>query len=294
MAAKYGHLVKKLNFREGSGKTGKTGNADCYVNVNGSEMQGIKLNFSFGYYSHKGVWFPGSSGLHQHSYGEVFLFSGVDYNHPNAFGAEIEMQIGKGNRTYSIDSPSVVVIPPGLPHSLPVTRKVQKPFAFLHIGLDEENKYEKVESSGKAGAPGKMYSKLVKKMELKDMKRESGGNADYIAGYGGKMLEGLNTNFTWALHTGTGYWHEHDPHVHTYDEILVFVGLDPSRPEYLGAEIEIGMGKEGEKHVFDTSTVVVAPGGFIHCPLNTRKVEKPYGFSAICLNGEHVTTWLGK
>ncbi len=106
-------------------------------------------------------------------------------------------------------------------------------------------------------------------------------------------MEGFNLNFTWAFHTGLGKWHEHDPHVHPNDEALVFVGLDPDNPDYLGAEIEIAMGKEQEIHVFDTPTVVVAPGGLVHCPLITRKVDKPYSFSAISLNTEHKTTWLG-
>jgi hypothetical protein len=84
-----------------------------------------------------------------------------------------------------------------------------------------------------------------------------------------------------------------DPHVHPSDEALLFVGCDPKRSGYLGAEIQIEMGQERETHVFDYPAVVVAPVGFVHCPLITRKVEKPYIFSAICLNTTHDTTWLG-
>lgn len=139
------------------------------------------------------------------------------------------------------------------------------------------------------------YSHLVKKLNIRDTQRKAGGNADYIAGFGGKDLEGLNLNFTWAVHTGLGDWHEgRDPHVHPYDECLLFVGLDPENPDYLGAEIEIGMGEEGEIQVVDSPTVVVVPAGLVHGPLITRKVDQPYGFSAICLNGEHTTEWLGK
>jgi hypothetical protein len=294
VASKYGHMLKKLKFCEGSGKTGKTGNADYYVSMNGKDLEGLKLNFTWGYYSHKGDWYPGNNGLHQHPSDEALLFTGLDFNNPDSFGAEIEMEMGKGNRTYSFNSPTVVVVPAGLPHSLPVTRKIKNPYAFLHIGLASENEYSKIDPTGKPGVPGKVYSKLVKNMVLKDMKRKSGGNADYIAGYGGKTLEGLHLNFTFAFQKGLGYWHERDPHVHSYDEILLFVGMDPSKPDYLGAEIEIAMGKEEEKHVFDTPTVIVAPGGFVHCPLITRRVDKPWAFSAICLNGEHDTKWLGK
>ena len=134
---------------------------------------------------------------------------------------------------------------------------------------------------------------LVKKMNIRDTNRVKGGNADHIAGFGGKDLEGLNMNFTWAIHRATGDWHDgQDPHVHTYDELLNFVGLDADNPDYLGAEIEIYL--DGEKHIIDSPTTVVLPANLIHGPFITRKVDQPFGFNAICLNGEHSTTWLGK
>lgn len=139
------------------------------------------------------------------------------------------------------------------------------------------------------------YGHLVKKMNVRETKRTSGGNADFISGFGGKDLEGLNLNFTWAIHQALGDWHGgQDPHVHDYDEVLMFVGLDPKNPDYLGAEIEISFGEEGETHVVDCPSVVVLPANVIHGPLVTKKVDQPYGFSAICLNGEHDTKWLGK
>ena len=77
------------------------------------------------------------------------------------------------------------------------------------------------------------YGHLVKKMDMRDTQRKSGGNADFINGFGGKDLEGLALNFTWAIHKGLGDWHGgRDPHVHPYDECLVFVGLDPDNPGY--------------------------------------------------------------
>jgi hypothetical protein len=291
-ATKYGHMFKKLKFREGSGKTAGTGNADHIVSMKGPELEGLKMEFSWGFYSQPGKWYPENEGLHVHPADEMLLFSGLDYSKPDYLGASLEMSLGEENRNFSFDKPTVVIIPKGLPHSLPVTRKVEKPFSFLMVGLAADNKYTPVKAKKAAGED--KIANLVKPLTLKDMKRKSGGNADFIAGYGGKTLEGLNLNFTFAFHTGLGYWHERDPHVHSYDEILLFVGLDPARPEYLGAEIEVAMGEEEEKHIFNTSTVIIAPGGFVHCPLITRKVEKPYGFSAICLNGEHDTKWLGK
>ena len=42
-----------------------------------------------------------------------------------------------------------------------------------------------------------------------------------------------------------------------------------------GAEVEVYMGPEKEKHVINTSTIVVIPPGTYHCPIEISKVDKP-------------------
>ncbi len=282
---KYGHLVKKLSYHKAP-----HGNLTW---PKGSDLEGLNLNFAFAYTSFAGEWTPGRTGGHIHSYGEVFVYTGLDYNHPNDLGAEIEVVMGDEGEKYQFDNTTVVIIPPGLHHNPVVTRKADKPYAALVISLNGEDEYTDLPERRSPFTTGEKYAHLVKKLEMRDIHRKSGGNADIIAGWNGKDMKGFELNFTWAFHTGLGAWHEHDPHVHPGDEALLFVGLDPDNPDYLGAEIEIAMGKEQEKHIFNTPTVVVAPGGFVHCPLITRKVEKPYGFSAISLSNGHDTKWLG-
>ena len=153
------------------------------------------------------------------------------------------------------------------------------------------------------------YRHLVKPLSVgrMDMQAEEGvpegafamgpGNADKLVWLNGRdHLEGLNVNFTWGFYSGVGDWHTGlDPHTHPYPECLVFVGLDPTNIEYLGAEIEIALGEEQEKHTFDKPTVVVVPAGLPHCPVVTKKVDNPkgFGFYLISLGAEPETTWLG-
>ena len=283
---KYGHLVKKLNFQE-MPPFGKV------VWLMGSDLEGLNLNFAWCCTSFVGEWTPGRTSGQVHPYGECFIFTGLDYDHPNDLEAEIEIAMGEEGEKHVFDSPTVVVVPPGFPHNPMVTRKADKPYGGLIISLNGEHKFTDLPERSGPLPTGDKYAHLVQKMELRDMKRKSGGNADFIAWWSGKDMEGFNLNFTWAFHTGLGAWHEKDPHVHPNDEALLFVGLDPDNPDYLGAELEIAMGEEQEIHVFNTPTVVVAPKGLVHCPLITRKVDKPYSFSAISLNTEHETTWLG-
>jgi hypothetical protein len=123
------------------------------------------------------------------------------------------------------------------------------------------------------------------------------GNADVNRWLNGRdHLEGVGLNFSWGFYTGLGDWHPGmDPHIHPYPECLVFVGLDPGRPEYLGAEIQYCLGKELEIHTFDKPSVVVAPAGFLHCPSVTLDVTSPIGYSffIISLGADPTTRWLG-
>jgi len=123
------------------------------------------------------------------------------------------------------------------------------------------------------------------------------GNADSIYWLNGRdHLEGLALNFSWGFYTGLGDWHPGmDPHVHPYPECLVFVGLDPDNPEYLGAKMQYCLGKELEIHKFDKPSVIIAPAGFLHCPSVTLDVTSPIGYSffIISLGAEPTSRWLG-
>lgn len=57
----------------------------------------------------------------------------------------------------------------------------------------------------------------------------------------------------------------------------------------MGAKIQYCLGKELEIHTFDKPSVVVAPGGFLHCPSVTLDVTSPIGYSffIISLGADH-------
>jgi hypothetical protein len=288
---KYGHLIKKLAYHELPG--GAKGKPEYITWPKGADLEGLNVSFVWGYHNKVGPWGVGGKYGHVHPYGEVFVFTGLDYDNPNTLGAELELLLGEEGEEHIIAAPSIVVLPAGVSHMPMVTKKVGKPFGFLAISVNGEEKTEELTKRGKAFPLANKYGDLITRMEMRDLHRKMGGNADFIGFWSGKNTPGFNLNFTWAFHTGTGAWHEHDPHVHPNDEALVFVGLDPEKPDYLGAEIEFRFGEEQEVHVFDTPSVVIAPKGLVHCPLITRKVDKPYAFTAICLAHEHDTTWLG-
>jgi hypothetical protein len=70
----------------------------------------------------------------------------------------------------------------------------------------------------------------------------------------------------------------HGPHKHRDPEVLVALGTDPNHPHELGAEYEVFMGPEMEKHVINQPSLVFIPGNFIHCPFRVTKVTRPFIF----------------
>lgn len=99
-------------------------------------------------------------------------------------------------------------------------------------------------------------------------------------------LNGFNCSiiYAYAFKTGiTGL--STKPHVHDYDEAIFFIGSEPRNFSELGAEVEFAIGNEEEKHVFDKPTAVVIPRGLPHCPIVTKRIDKPYLCMAVSLTG---------
>jgi len=84
------------------------------------------------------------------------------------------------------------------------------------------------------------------------------------------------------------------PHTHDYHELLCFIGGDPTNIEDFGAEIEICLGEEQEKHTITSTTVVSIPPGLVHCPLIVKKLDKPVVFLEISLTRKFEGKFLEK
>lgn len=74
-----------------------------------------------------------------------------------------------------------------------------------------------------------------------------------------------------------------EPHTHTYPEFVCFIGGNPEKVRDFGAEVEMYMGEEQEKHVITRSTVVFLPAGFPHCPMDFKVVREPIVLMTISL-----------
>lgn len=100
---------------------------------------------------------------------------------------------------------------------------------------------------------------------------------------GAAALPGATATIGWQVFTAPVCW-ETVPHVHKYDEFLIFLGAQlPDLCKSFDAEVDLWMGKELEKHTITSTTVVFIPKGVLHCPLNFRAIRKPVLFHALYL-----------
>jgi hypothetical protein len=76
-------------------------------------------------------------------------------------------------------------------------------------------------------------------------------------------------------------------HAHDYDQLLYFLGSDPTNLFDFEAEIEIRLGQEAEVHNINTTSIVYLPRGMLHCPIKFIKIGKPIIFMHLSIASEY-------
>lgn len=79
----------------------------------------------------------------------------------------------------------------------------------------------------------------------------------------------------------------HPPHIHKDPELLFHIGSDPNNPQDLGAEIELYLGAELEKHIITKSCVIYIPPNFVHAPWKPIKTWRPWIFIEVNQGPKH-------
>jgi hypothetical protein len=123
-------------------------------------------------------------------------------------------------------------------------------------------------------ADGTKYGKYVVTDLFKKIEYYTGSS--YVAHNGE-----LGGNITMAYHCMTKPKLFDMSHAHDFQEVLCFIGGNPLDITDFGAEVEIELGAEHEKHVITKTTCVSIPPNLPHCPLNIKRVDKPIIFLEI-------------
>ncbi|MCS7115121.1 MAG: hypothetical protein RMJ15_05145 [Nitrososphaerota archaeon] len=293
---KYENLIKKLVIRKGPGGV----LPDQLVWMESKDLEGINLCFGGGVHGREAGVGHTWAGAHTHKYDEILFFHGLNPSDITYLGTEMAIEIGEEQEEHIFNESSIVVVPREMPHG-PISNMQKRLHLHYHIVLGPET--QTTWKSKEAKPPkthGTKYSHLFKPLRPKILKKsenESGpGSADQIVWFSSQDLEGLAVNFTWSVHSKCGVWHRYNSaskaHMHPFDEALFFLGFEPSDINYLGAEVEIYIGKEQEKYVFDRAAAVVLPKNIPHGPIVTTWVDKPFGCFKISLDKGYKVTWV--
>ena len=280
-ATKYGEHVKNLTFKEyGMG---------CYRQgvVMDSKFLGIDAHVQYGSF-----WTAGRMGQepyqpHVHDFDQVMLFAGSDMDDIGELGAEIEFCLGEEMETHMITTSTAVAIPRGTPH-LPVTiNKLDQRFLYMEISITPEYSETPLATDKKPTAPvgwRSQYRKYI--MPLAFIRKGSWHYGPENRDDGGGYIAFINTNQAAGFDFVMLYESmkkapyricpEPDkPHTHPTTQVMCFLGTDTDNLSDLGAEFEICLGKEEERHAFTGSTAVVTPPFLPHWPGGLLKCTRP-------------------
>lgn len=101
-----------------------------------------------------------------------------------------------------------------------------------------------------------------------------------------EVWDGINCTVGWNPILEP-YLIEAAPHAHDFDQLFCFIGTNPKDPLDFGAEVELSLGEEQEKHIINKTTIVYIPKGLHHCPLYFKKVDRPVFFVNITFTSEY-------
>jgi len=136
--------------------------------------------------------------------------------------------------------------------------------------------------------PAKKYANLVKNVPIKEY-REGGFRA-------GAELDKEWLGFDVHIKYGA-YWtagrmgkEPYTPHVHDFDQVLLFAGSDMDDIGELGAEVEFCLGEDLETHMITTTTAVAIPRGIPHFPATVNLLNRRFFYYEISITPEYKET----
>ncbi len=134
------------------------------------------------------------------------------------------------------------------------------------------------------------YGQYIKKLTFRD---NGPGFYRQVTTLDGAAL-GLDAHIEYGAYWAPGNMgnEPNAPHVHDFNQVMLWLGADATDMGELGAEVELCLGEEGEKHMITTSTAVAVPKGMPHFPANIVKMDKRFVFLTVSCAAEYKETAL--
>jgi len=102
-----------------------------------------------------------------------------------------------------------------------------------------------------------------------------------------RQLNDIPFTMNWSYLTEPFVMVDHS-HKHDFDQVICFIGGDPTNIGEFGGEIEFYFGEEKEKHVITSPSYICVPRGVMHAPLIVKKIIKPVVYMDFPLTGNYL------
>jgi hypothetical protein len=282
--SKYGQYIKHLSFDKNC-----AGRYRQETQLSGKSF-GLDFHVTYGTYIAAGGMGTEFDKSHSHDFDQIMVWMGADTGEMGDLGAEVEVCLGEEGEKYMVTTSSSLAVPRGMAHFPATINRMNRRFIYMEVSCAPENKETPVPFDKKAfaAAPVLLWNGKYKK-HIADTafirkgpwhygqqnQDDSGGSLAFISNANAGfefliMCESIKkAPYRFGPFPDT-------PHAHTKPEILFFIGTDTNDLSFLGADVEMHLGKEMEKHVITEPSAVVIPKGLLHNPLIITKIERPF------------------
>ncbi|OGO30792.1 MAG: hypothetical protein A2Z29_03845 [Chloroflexi bacterium RBG_16_56_11] len=280
----YGHFIRSFSFQDFGPGLYRQG-----TRMNG-EFLGFDVCIEYGTFYAAGKVGRAPFDAETHDYDQVSIWMGTDTYDMGYLGAEVEVMVGEEMEKHVLTTSTAIAIPKGFQHGPASIVRMDRRFIQMSVSMTRETKSTPVHSDITPKWPGGFQAKYRENVQHLAFTRNGPwhygpNNADT---HGGAITEikGKDFDFHMSYESMNKAPYRFGPvpdkpHVHPYTEFLLFIGADGNNLSELGAECEMYMGKEMEKHVITTPSVAIQPKGHPHCPLIVNKQDRPWIFAVV-------------
>jgi uncharacterized RmlC-like cupin family protein len=126
---------------------------------------------------------------------------------------------------------------------------------------------------------GEKYGKYIKELSFRN---DGPGFYRQVTRLSGAPF-GLDFHVEYGAYWAPGYMGDkpYRPHKHDYNQVMLWLGADTGDMGELGAEVELCLGEEGEKHMITSTTAVAVPAGMPHFPANITRMDRRFIFMTV-------------
>jgi hypothetical protein len=282
--SKYGHYIKKLDFKNNCGGLYRQD-----TQLSGKPF-GLDFHVQYGTYIAAGSMGTESNTSHSHDFDQIMIWIGADTGDMGDLGAEVEVCLGEEGQKYMVTTSSSLAVPRGMPHFPATINRMNRRFIYMEVSCASDNKETPVPFDKKAfesalvmGWTGKYRKHLADTAFIRKGPWHYGQNNQDDSGGSLAFISNNHVGFEFLVMCECIKKAPYrfgpipdKPHAHTKPEILFFIGTDTNDLSSLGAEAEMHLGKEMERHVITEPCAVVIPKGLLHNPLIITKIDRSF------------------